>query len=836
MIGSHDTDGRSGQEDVRTAASSEAGHGPAPAWRWAMFAATIVAVLVLSSSPLWGAALALPLLAGAIAPRLFPPLAIERWVRRGYLLLADGLLVGLALLGTVRPHPYVFVGLFGLVALSVLVGDRRKSSLTAVALLAMAVATTLSVPGLAPGLEPANVLYLAVMLTGAFHFGLLGELVRAKRFTPRGDGAELWAMLDITDTITSTLDVGQVMHSVVERVGDLVDTHSCTVLLSQPSSPGCFVVASKGHPEADMLRIDLADYPEVRHALQTHQPVVIDDIEQHPLVEPVRDLLREKGYRSLLVLPLMFGREVMGALFLRSTQPGQFDADAQRFCKVAAGVSANALKNALLYRDVKETGEKLRRVLDATPDMIVATDLAGDVTEFNRGAESMTGVAAAHATGRPLAELLGGNRPEERAPEAQEVVFCREDGDEVEVSLVSAPLHGSAGEPVGAVWIGRDVTKLRRVERRLAQAERLSSLGEIVAGVAHELNNPLSGVVGYAELLRSNAGDPEQIQDLQRIVESAMRCQRIVLKLLSFARKQPPEKRFNDLNDCVSKVVDLKLYHLQSSEIETVLELDPALPGTCFDFQQIEQVVLNLLNNAEQAIGAIRRSGKIVMRTGSEAGRIFVEVTDDGPGIPEDVRERVFDPFFSTKELGKGTGLGLSVSYGIVQEHDGEIEVHAASGGGTTFRVSLPVIEGEEHLVGPPLAEIGREASRLRGCRILVADDEPTVLELFARLLRQEGAEVTAARDGSEAWDRLGECEFDLVIADLRMPNLSGQELYERVAEERPELMRRFVFATGDLVRPETTSFLEGLPNRILTKPLELETVRRVLSQAIEAA
>jgi two-component system NtrC family sensor kinase len=537
-----------------------------------------------------------------------------------------------------------------------------------------------------------------------------------------------------------------------------------------------------------------------------------------------------------MVLPLMFGREVMGALFLRSTQPGQFDADAQRFCKVAAGVSANALKNALLYRDVKETSEKLRRVLDSTPDMIVATDLEGGVTEFNRGAGSMTGISAERAIGRPLAELLGGNRPEEYAPEAQEVRFHREDGEEIEVSLVSAPLHGSAGEPVGVVWIGRDVTKLRCVERRLAQAERLSSLGEIVAGVAHELNNPLSGVVGYAELLRANAGDPEQIQDLQRIVESALRCQKIVLKLLSFARKQPPEKRFNDLNDCVSKVVDLKSYHLQSSEIETVLELDPALPGTCFDFQQIEQVVLNLLNNAEQAIGAIRRSGRIVLRTGSEGGRVFVEVTDDGPGIPEDVRERVFDPFFSTKELGKGTGLGLSVSYGIVQEHDGEIEVRAASGGGTCFRVSLPIIEGEEHASGPLSVEIDREAGRLSGRRILVADDEPTVLELFARLLRQEGADVTAARDGTEAWDRMGECEFDLVIADLRMPNLSGQELYERVAEERPDLLRRFVFATGDLVRPETTSFLEGLPNRILTKPLEVETVRRVLSQAIEAA
>jgi CheY-like chemotaxis protein len=381
------------------------------------------------------------------------------------------------------------------------------------------------------------------------------------------------------------------------------------------------------------------------------------------------------------------------------------------------------------------------------------------------------------------------------------------------------------------------VTKLRQFERRLAQSERLSSLGEVVAGVAHELNNPLSGVVGYADLLRVQASDPEQIRDLQRIVECALRCQKIVFKLLSFARRHAPEKKYQSLNECVEKVLDLKSYHLRSSRIETLLELDPELPHTSFDFHQIDQVILNLLNNAEQAIRSVRRSGRIVLRTGVEQNHVYLELEDDGPGVREDVQERIFDPFFTTKDIGQGTGLGLSVSYGIVQEHGGEIELRPGSAGpGACFRIYLPIVAGPVAVEEPLLPKPPEDSAVLARRQILVAEDEPVVLELLARLLTDAGAEVTLAQDGEEAWKQLVEHDFDLVITDLCMPNLCGQELYERVAAERPDLMRRFVFATGDLARQETLAFLNGLPNRILTKPLEAETVRRVLSQALAAA
>jgi len=800
----------------------------------------------------WAIVIALPLLSGSLAQQLFSRRLLDRWHAGGAILVVDTLLVSMALLATTRLPPCLFVGLFGVVLLATLAGDRLRTLLASCALSALLVAVALA--GGLPGFELTGIslLFPALWILSALHFGALVERLpgaRVEMLRARRETDELRALLDITETIGQTLDVGQVMRSVARRVGELVGTDSCSIVMADHGHRNCYVVASKGHPEIDMLELQLDKYPEIQRALETREPVVIDDVASEPLVALAREVLLEKGYRSLLVLPMLFGDEVLGTLFLRARRERPFTPDELRFCRVAAGASANALKNALLYEEVKRsaamhrsTGEKLRRVLDGTPDMIVATDCDGLITEFNRGAQRLTGRRGAQIEGRTLEQLLDvelHTPADDGEQDPQDVSFRSADGETVELSLISAPLTGPEGERAGRVWIGRDVTKLRRVEKSLAQAERLSSLGEVVAGVAHELNNPLSGVVGYAELLRTNAVEPGQIRDLDRIVESAMRCQRIVLKLLSFARKHPPEKKFQNLNDCLAKVLDLKSYHLKSSQIRTDLQLDSELPDTSFDFHQIEQVILNLLNNAEHAVASLRQPGRIVLRTGVSAREVWVSVEDSGPGVPAAVQDRIFDPFFTTKDIGMGTGLGLSVSYGIVREHGGRIELRPPEHGqsGARFVVSLPLVERPAVEETTPAQSEAVRAGSLTGRRILVADDEPMVLELLSRVLEDDGAEVTLAHDGEQAWERLtgNGRTYDLIVSDVRMPHLSGQQLYERVAEERPELISRFVFATGDLAREETVRFLEGLPNRVLYKPLEVETLRRVVTQVIAA-
>jgi PAS domain S-box-containing protein len=687
----------------------------------------------------------------------------------------------------------------------------------------------------------------------ALYFGSIARAVRAHheeigRTLRRMD--ELQAFLEVTAATNSSLDLQRVLYVVTERVARLVDAMRCSVLEVDEASGRCRVLASSDDPAITDLHLDLRKYPEVRKAIETRQVVVIQDVSREELMHEVRETVQRIGLESILVLPLMHGNDLLGMLFLRAARDGRrFTPQEIAACQVVANASANAMRNALLHEQVRqeagsrrEAAGKLQNILDQFPDLIWATDGGGRLTEFSRGGEQLLGIRRDQALGRRWDEFFA--EPEGRARLARlhregvpiqnlETLVRREDGTTRDVFIAATPQRDAAGAVRSTVGILKDISELKAVRGHLMQAEKLTALGEVVSGVAHELNNPLAGVLGYAQLLTRGAVDSKQRRLVERILDSALRCQTIVHSLLSFARRHPSEKRVLGLNGIIEKTLALKEYDLRARHVQVVRDLEPDLPKTLLDFNQIQQLLLNLINNAEYAIAAHRGGGSLMLMTRAVGGSLQLRVQDDGPGIPRKNLPRIFDPFFTTKPVGEGTGLGLSIAYGIVRDHGGRIWAEGEPGRGTTMVVELPV-RGEASAGADREAPgVSEEPRRLRRpLRLLVVDDEPVILDLLVDALSGDRHEVDTAAGGAEALRKLERSTYDLVLLDLKMPDVDGRQVFERIEKRWPELKGRVVFFSGDRVHPETRAFVESTGRPCIDKPFSLEVLTSALAEA----
>jgi PAS domain S-box-containing protein len=408
-----------------------------------------------------------------------------------------------------------------------------------------------------------------------------------------------------------------------------------------------------------------------------------------------------------------------------------------------------------------------------------------------------------------------------------EVLFRRADGSEFWGSLTSR-LLGFEGERAMVAAIV-DLTESKRIEAELDrqfallhQNEKLSALGSLLAGVAHELNNPLSLVVGYAGLLEEMAPDDATKERAVKVRIAADRCARIVRTFLAMARNKPRAPGPVVLNEVVEAALDMVAYGLRTADVEVERKLAPDLPPVQGDADQLHQVLANLLVNAQQALQTVPAPRRLRVTTGSDREGVWLAVTDNGPGIPAGIVNRIFDPFFTTKPQGVGTGVGLSVSHGIIAAHGGQILVESEPGAGSTFTVRLPRARAER--VDEPRTEPPHPHRR---ARILVVDDEPDIGHLLTDILEADGHEIASAASGREALDWLGDREIDLIISDLRMPDMDGPALYRALAERRPELLTRLVFITGDTLAADITGFLSETNANVIEKPLDPPDVSR---------
>ena len=645
---------------------------------------------------------------------------------------------------------------------------------------------------------------------------------------------ELKYVLSILESITSSLDFHTVMFQTASRIAEVVDAIRCSILLVEENSKGrAFVVAANDDRKLKMLPVELSKYPEVMSAIEQKKPVIIEDIEKSELMRPYVEELLKLNFHSLLVLPIVYQDTVVGTLFLRASRKRSFSADELKFCRVVAHAAASAIKNSMLYqkleqhaRELEQTGDRIRVMFDHSPDIILQLDSFGIVREANRTLERLSGLKRSNILGEsvdrlllglPATELLFHRAAEGPAPAHYPATLASRDRTGRDLTVTVAPLS----EPAGSLLlIGKDVTEQNQTAAMLQQTDKLSSIGEIVAGVAHELNNPLSGVLGFSQLLAQKDAEGKFRRDIERIVDCAGRCQKIVQNLLSFARPGNPEKKPVGLNGILEKTLDLLEPALHADSIDVVKELTPNLPYVLADFHQVQQVLTNLINNAHQAMNAEHNGGTLTLRTlVREDRRVCVEVGDDGPGIPAEVLPKIFDPFFSTKKQGRGTGLGLSVSFGIVRDHGGELLVDSRAGSGTTFSVVFPAYVAQEASAQKELSA----SPQIDGKEILVVDDEEMIVELYLQILQALGHSIDTASTGLEALRKIEERDYDLVITDIKMPRMSGIQLYEKTMEIKPAMRRRFIFITGDMNSLTSKQFSTVTDNPCLLKAVNIE-------------
>ncbi|MFQ6081899.1 MAG: PAS domain S-box protein [Candidatus Aminicenantia bacterium] len=421
------------------------------------------------------------------------------------------------------------------------------------------------------------------------------------------------------------------------------------------------------------------------------------------------------------------------------------------------------------------------------------------------------------------------NRMEEKKEEAPfrcELMTKNKEIKSVEIDFQFIP------EVKRAVVNIQDLTEQKKLEEQILHSEKLSTLGQMIASIAHELNNPLSAVVGFSELLLGAECQGETREMLEKINNDAQRCHRIINNLLSIVRSRTFEKKYIDINEVVEKTLEIKNYELKIDNIKVEKKLAPELPRTMADWHQIQQAVLNLINNAHYAMVKEKGEGKLIIGTKLKESKILIEISDDGPGIPEDALPKIFDPFFTTKEDTRSAGLGLSIVQRIIRDHQGEIRVSSEVGQGSTFTVGLPVFIEEELVQGEERPSPEKEISKIEK-KVLIVEDEPSVADLFKYILNKYGCEVEIARNGMEAFKILQEREFDFIISDIRMPGMDGKMLYKTIKQRNMFKADSIILTSGDILGDQTQEFIRASKIKFLPKPFRERDLLEILEEIL---
>jgi PAS domain S-box-containing protein len=538
----------------------------------------------------------------------------------------------------------------------------------------------------------------------------------------------------------------------------------------------------------------------------------------HCVVVPVTESLQvvPTDVPAVLIAPLSSGPRFFGVMeFARRTTRGSFT---QRDMTIADGIArqtAVAIERARLVEDSR----RLVRAVESTEEAVLITDARRRVIFVNPALLRTVGLRREDIMGRDALQIARLDEPLDDVQETLqrrswrgETTIRRRDGTALPITLNASLIRDTDGRVQGAVVILEDISEQKRFQEQMQRADRLAAVGELAAGIAHEINNALAAIFGQTE--EPELRSPGELREaLARVDAQARRIADIVQGVLGFARPRPPSPVAVDLATVTAKTLELLRHDLARHAIRLESVYAPDLPPAEADPQQLQQVLLNLFANAIQAMAG-RSDAWLRVELASAGEQLALRVSDSGPGIPPDVLPRIFDPFFSTKA--EGSGLGLSVSYAIARAHGGDLRVESPPGCGATFTLLLPV--------APATATAELQ-------RALLVDDEPDVAEALTAMLVKEGMRVVHAATAAEGLALLDAEPWDAVFLDVRLPDLSGPQIFRRLAESNPALAQRVVFVTGGVWRSDSRLRQELPPQPVLPKPCTRDDVRRVLRQ-----
>jgi two-component system NtrC family sensor kinase len=646
--------------------------------------------------------------------------------------------------------------------------------------------------------------------------------------------SELFSLQELSYVLSESIQLDRIVDQVARYAGRFLQADGAIVVLAEDEHATVLrIVAASGTLEPLLGQVSRsADTGLVRFAIQRERIEVAQGV-----ATPTVDLISGMTVRSAAVAPLRSQGVTMGALAVADRQGGPFTTEDLWLLSTVATNASVVLTNSRLYEMVRRSKEEWETAFNALAEGIAVLGLEGAVLRANRALAALAELPESELVGRNFCEMLFGSsdavtdliesayRAERTAP-----LVVRLERNQRVLRLTAAPL----AQRGSVVVLVEDVTEQRIMEAQLIQNDKMASIGQLVSGVAHELNNPLTSIAGLTELLLERDAPDLPREHLRVIHDQAERAGRIVRNLLTFARKGLPEQAAVDLNDVAARTTLLIVYELQLHGIDLESALSPEPIVVLGDRYELQQVLLNLVTNAVQAVsqlpaGRPRHIRVVTERHGDDA---TLRVYDSGPGVPPHLVPHLFTPFFTTKGPGQGTGLGLSLSYGLVKAHAGVLMYEAPPEGGAEFRMTLPRYDAPAQALTEDTAPSHPVRSLVH--RILVVDDDPAVHRLVSALFTPEGHVVEAVRSGEQGLRMLRERHFDVIIADA-MARAGTTELFvQALAADRPETCERLILGWAGSGEP-----IEPLPNggiRNVRKPFNLRDLHAIASEILASS